>query len=112
MRCDSKLVEVFSPLADLFLTHQLVLPEGASHCCLYVQNNLLVVHSYQHISKIAIEQSGQLVKRSQVKTESPVNKASNTQPVLDFVRSFFFLFQQDKCLCLHIETGLEVQRFT
>jgi len=110
--CDSKLVEVFSPLTDLFLTHTLVLLDGPSHCCLYVHNNFLVVHSYQHISKVAVESSGQLVKHSQIKSETPTNKASNSQPVLDSARNLFFLYQQDKCICFHMETGLEVQSFT
>lgn len=109
--CGSGLVEAFIPLSNLYLPLPLSFPEGASHCSLYVDNNLLVVHSYQHISKFAKGRAGQLELRSQLHFQTSVNKWSNSQLVLDPARTRFFIFQQDKCLCLHMETGAMMQSF-
>ena len=105
---DSQLVEAFSPQTDSFLPLQLSLPED-QHCCLYVHNNLLVVHSNQYISKFTVGQKGQLVQHSQVPSP-PVYKHSNSQPVVD--KGLFFLFQETQVVSFNMETGAQVRSFT
>ena len=107
----SQLVEAFSPQTDTFLPLQLQLPEN-SHRCVYVHNNLLVVHSYQYISKFTAGQGGQLIQHSQVRTQTPVNKHSNSQPVVDTTQGLFFLFQLTKVVSFNMETGAQVRTFT
>ena len=57
-------MEAFSLDSDTFLAVNIPVPEN-HYCCLYVDNDLLVVHSKSYILKFAMEQGGQLVKRSE-----------------------------------------------
>lgn len=106
----STLIEAFSPLTSSFLPLQLSLPEPYNYN-LYVHDHLLVIHSYSWISKFAAGNEGQLVKHSQVASVMPVNKYTNSQPVVDPVRSLFYIFQGEKCLCFHMETAAQVKTF-
>lgn len=106
----SLLVEAFAPQTDTFLSLQLQLPENYP-CCLYVHQNLLVVHSIQHIFKFSAGPAGHLTKHSQV-VSTPVNKGANSQPVVDPSRGLFFLIQAIQVLVIGMETGVEVQSFT
>lgn len=101
----SRLVEVFSPHTDLFLSLPLPhLPEDSS-CATYVHNNLLIVHSANYIFKFAPDQYSQLAAKT------TVSKWSNSPLVLDAARGFFFIVQEEKCVCFNMETGAEVQSF-
>lgn len=108
--CGSGSIEAFSPqtncFLDLLLSH---LPENSG--CLYVQDNLLVVHSSMHISRIAMEQAGQLVLHDQTIIEKSAMKWSNSLPVVDPARCLCFIIQQDKCLSFSMESGEEKYRF-
>lgn len=106
---DSQLIEAFSLRSDSFLPQQLHLPDTCLGCCLYVSNQLLVVHSKRYILKYARTLTGLLAQSSQVEGRNCVSKWSNSQPVL--VRGLFFLFQGDKCLCFNADTGALVQGF-
>lgn len=96
-------LEAFTPQNDIFLPLSLRL-ESYGYC-LYVHDDLLVVHSYECISKFEAGLEGQIAQRSQVATHTALYKHSNSQPVLDPARSFFFIMQEDKCLCFNMETG-------
>jgi hypothetical protein len=98
-------MEAFSPDRDTFLPVQIPVPEN-TNCCLYVDNNLLVLHSTNYILKFAMEQGGQLIKRSEVKSPS-VNKWQNSQPVVDKANGLFFMIQNGQCLRISIETGTQ-----
>lgn len=107
---ESQLLEAFSPHTDTFLPLQIQLPEDTS-CCLYTRNSYLVVLSYQYISQFSIGKAGQLVHHAQVEAQTPVNKYSNSQPVLNYIQGFFFIVQENKCLCIDMETGAQVQSY-
>lgn len=104
----SQLVEAFSPHTDSFLPLQVGVPEIRA-CCLFVHNDLLVVHSYQHISKFAAGQAGQLVLHSQVPAQIAASKLSNSQPVVDSIRGFYFLFYEGKVFTINLETGVKLR---
>lgn len=107
----SQMVEAFSPQSDSFLAFQPRLPESSS-CCLFVRNNSLEVHSLNFISKFTAWQTGELVKRFQRRLPTPSDKRSNSQPVVDFTRDLYFIYQGNMVLSHNLETGMEVQSFT
>lgn len=110
--CGSQL-EAFSPLSNSFLPLQLPqLTHIYPPCTLYVHNTLLVIHSENYISKFSAGLEGQLVQHSYSKTQAYVYNFSNSQPLLDSDRGCFFIVQGDRSLCIDVETGLELQRFT
>lgn len=78
-------IEVFFPQTNYFLPLQFQLPED-SPCYLYVHNNLLVMHSYQFISKFAAGQAAQLIQYFQARAQTSVYKYSNSQPVVNPVK--------------------------
>lgn len=104
------LMEVFSPQTNSFLPLQLQLPEN--HHCLFVHKNLLVVHSLQSVFKFSAGQAEQLIQHSEIRFQTPVNKWSNSQPVVDPSRGLFFIYQQSKLLSISIDTGALVQSFS
>ena len=105
-------IEAFSPSANLMTQLALPkLPETESGCCMYVFNNLLVVHSRNHIHKFASGPDGQLFRRTQEKSSKPVNKCSNSQPVLDSAHALFFIVRREVCLCIEMKTGVVLQKF-
>lgn len=108
----SQYMEAFSPQTNSFLPLQLPqLPESTG-CCLFTHNSKLVVHTTNYISKFALGQTGQLVQHSRAMSRGDVSKWSNSQPVLDPVRGFFFMIQGNGCVSLKMQTGEEVQFFT
>ena len=110
--CGSQL-EAFSPLSNSFLPLQLPqLTHIYNPCTLYVHNTLLVIHSENCISKFSAGREGQLEQLSCSKTQTYVYNFSNSQPLLDSDRGCFFIVQVDRSLCIDVETGLELQRFT
>ena len=96
-------MEAFAPQTDTFLPVPLTLP-GTLSCCLYVHNDLLVVHQYCYIVKFAVE-GGQLVKRSEVESQE-VEKAQNSQPVV--AGGVVYMVWADKCVRFFMETGSRV----
>lgn len=99
-------MEVFSPDHDTLLPLQIPLPEN-HHCCVFVYNELLVLHSNKYVVKFEAAQDGQLRQRSQVQT-SGVNKWQNSQPVVDRTRGVVYLVQAGKCLQVQMETGARI----
>jgi len=102
----STIMEAFAPETDTFLPNvQIPVPEN-HYCCLYVDNDLLVLHQNSCIVKFAAGEGGQLVKRSQV--ASPVvEKWQNSQTVLDKARGLYFINQKGACVCFNMETGAQ-----
>jgi len=107
---ENQLMEAFSTRTDSFLPLLFPLPE-ASSCCLYVCNSFLIVHSYRYISKFAAGNAGQLLSHSQVEAQMSVNKYSNSQPVLDCLHGLFWIVQENRCICMDMDTGAQVQSF-
>jgi len=98
-------MEAFSPESDTFLLVQIPVPES-NVCCLYADNDLLVVNTAAFIVKFAVGQNGQLVQRSQVQSPS-VQKYQNSQPVVDKTNGVFFTTYNGQCLRFNMETGVQ-----
>ena len=79
---------------SLCSSHQVELPDKSS-ACLFVHRNLLVVHSYQYISKL---------KAGQLDSHRPI-KYSNAPPAVDSTR--YFTFRYLEVIRFTIETGEE-----
>lgn len=106
-----QLMEALIPQTDSFLPLQCRLPEYSNYC-LYVHNQVLVVHSSQYITKFAVGQTGQLVQHSLTSSETAADKYSNSHPMVDPTCGLFFIFQGGKALCFNMETGAEVQSYS
>ena len=105
----STAMEAFSPDSDTFLGPlNITLPE-AEPCCLYVDNNLLVVNSVNYILKYAVGPGGQLVEKSRVNTPA-VDKYQNSQPVVDRAQGLYFMVFMGECVGVNMQTGEEVVR--
>jgi len=97
----SQTMEAFALQTDQFLPLQFSLPELRG-CCMFVQNNMLVVHSAHYTTRLAAGEAGQLVPRAKVHLQSEHRKAPNSQPVLDPARNLFFVLQFGKCFCFNM----------
>ena len=99
----SSLLEAFSPQDDLMLPYHLSVPaETYSFCCMYVDDNLLVVHLNHNILKYRAGQ--QLVQVSTTSTEEDV-KSPNSQPVVNAVLRVYYVVVGSRCYCVNMETG-------
>jgi len=97
-------MEAFDPDTDSFLPVHIDIHQQTSYnCCLYVHNDLLVLHQYSYIIKFAVE-GGQLVKRSEVQSP-PLDKWQNSQPVVASGR--VFMVWKGKCVRFNMETGVQ-----
>lgn len=101
----SRLVEAFCPQTDSFLPFQVQLPEREA-CCLFVHNDLLIVHSYTYISKFTAEHTGQLFQHSQIRSQTPSDKCSNSPPAVNSTRGLYFLIWNGVVRGRSLETGL------
>ena len=99
----SSTMEAFTPETDTFLPVNIRLSVESSSCCMYVHNELLVVHQKSYIMKFAVE-GGQLVKRSEVKTLD-VCKDQSSHPVV--VSGHVYMVQWERCVRFKMETGEE-----
>ena len=99
----SQIMEAFAPETDTFQPVQIPVPENIG-CCLYVDNDLLVLHRKSYILKFAAGQGGQLDKRSEIRSQE-CSKWQNSQPVVDKANGLFFISREGKCLCFNMETG-------
>ena len=99
----STTMEAFAPQTDTFLPVPLTLPSSNAYC-LYVHNDLLVLHQFDYIVKFAVE-GGQLVKRSEVQCPA-VNKEQNSQPVV--AGGVVYMVWEGKCVRFNMETGVEL----
>ena len=95
-------MEAFAPQTDTFLPVPLTLLPDNSACCLYVHNDLLVLHLKSCIVKFAVER-GQLVKRSEFQSPA-LSKYQNSQPVV--ASGHVYMVWQGKCVCFNMETGV------
>ena len=99
----AQVMEVFSPEHDTMLPVQIPLPE-VNECCVYVDKDLLVLHSKTYIVKFEAGQNGQLRQRSKLQVPA-VDKWSNSQPVVDRTRGVFSFVYDGKCVQVELETG-------
>ena len=102
-------MEVFSPEQDTLLLAQIPLPEQSQACCMYVDNDLLVLHSYQTIVKFEAGENGQL-RQVTSQQAPPLYKWQYSQPVVERTRGVFFYNQEGKCVQVKMETGEELGR--
>ena len=102
----SATIEAFSPDTETFLSFCLLVPQNNSGCCLYVDQDQLVVHSYDHVRKYAMREGEVL----QVKEEltPAAGKLQNSQPVVDRNQGLFYLVYRGDCLRFNMETGVQV----
>ena len=101
-------MEVFSPERDILLPVLIPLPESRG-CCVYVDKDLLVLHSSKYIVKFEAGPNGQLRQLSQKQVPEVLNKLQNSQPVVDRVNGVFY-FVDEMCVQVEIETGKWVSR--
>ena len=102
----AKVMEVFNPEQDTMLAVQIPLPDN-KNCCVYVDNELLVLHAASFIVKFEMGQDGQLKQHSQT-TVSVGNKIQNSQPVIDPAHRVFFFIQSGKCFQVNMDTGVQI----
>ena len=103
----STTVEAFSPETESFLPCQLTLPLLTGACCLYVDNDQLVVLSLKHIHRLTVNPSGQLVLQSEVACPV-VPKDQNSHPVVDKTHGMLYFAYDGLCHILNLDTGAEV----
>ena len=101
----SKTMEAFSPESDTFLPVRFPVSESQP-TCIFVNNDLLMVHSKSYLQTFAVGQDGQLAKRSEVRSAA-VDKYHNCQPVVDKANGRYFITYEGKCLCFNMETGAQ-----
>ena len=96
-------LEVFSPQSDQMLPFHLSMPIS-SNCCVYVEDNLLVVHLDKLILKYRVGQAEQLVQISTTSTEEDV-KSPSSQPVVNAILRVYYVVVGSMCYCVNMETG-------
>ena len=101
-------MEVFSPARDTLLPVQIRLPDSSSHC-VYVDRDVLVLHSERCIVRLQAAGDGQLRQLTVVQGPE-VSKWQNSQPVVDTVRGVVVFVQFGDCVQVDMETGEEVDR--
>ena len=100
----SALLEVFSPHNEQMLPFKLSMPAGErSFCCMYVEDNLLVVHLNLHILKYRAGPQLEEVSRSST-GESVIWQ--NSQPVVNAALRLYYIVQEGKCYCFNMDTGV------
>lgn len=104
----SQIGEAFSPHTNSFLSFTLQLPDCLGGC-LYVQGNLLVLHSIKHVSKYIKGKTDPLDPYFQRESETSAYKYSSSQPVVDYSNGQFFIIQLGKVQIFNMETGRVVQ---
>lgn len=100
----SQLMEAFSPQKNCFRRLPMQLPESSS-CCMFVHNRFLVAHSEHYISKFTAGRVRLLDHYSQVCSQTPASKWSNSQPWVDTLRGLYFFINWGGVSCFDIETG-------
>lgn len=84
----------------------LPLPAGTkTACCLYVENDLLVMHLNKTILKFRAGQAEKLVEDSRISTEETVLEPSS-QPVVNAAFRVYYIVKEDKCYCIDMDTGI------
>ena len=107
--CDARVMEVFSP-HQYTLPVTLLLPEKSSTCCVYVDQDLLVLHSEKYIVKFEAGPNGQLRQVSQQQVPKGLKWQNSQQPVVDRTRGVFFIAIKSKCIKVSMETGEKVRK--
>ena len=99
----STLLEEFSPQTDLMLSFLLFMP-ASSYCCMYVEDNLLVVHLNRNILKFRAGQAELLVQTSTSSTREDV-RYNNSQPVVNTALRLYYIVQNGSCYRVNMDTG-------
>ena len=99
------MMEAFSPGANAYIPLNINLPEN-THCCLFVDDNKLVVHSYQFVLKYVLNQANKLELHSSTRTPA-VDKRQNSQPVVDRAARLVYMSQNGNCVVFNMDTGAQ-----
>jgi len=103
--CPSSLLEALSPQTDQMLPFQLTMPVEDSNCCMYVENNLLVVHLNRLILKYRAGLTEQLVQTSTSSTQQEC-LWQNSQPVVNTALRRYYIVNSGKCYSVDMDTGV------
>ena len=98
------LLEAFSPQTDLMLPFQLSMPAN-SPCCMYVEDDLLVVHLSGNILKYRAGQAELLVQTSTNSTQEEVNW-QNSQPAVHATLRLYYIVKYSCCYSVNMDTGV------
>ena len=105
--CGSGEIEAFSPATDSFLPFQLTTPRLNHFCCVYVDSDLLVVHSRDIICRFTAGPEAQLRQISETQCAA-ASKGQNSQPVVDRTSRLFYLVCDGECFTFSMDTGAKV----
>ena len=97
----SDTIEAFSPETDAFLPFRIPFPER-SLCCLYEDEGLLVVRSFDYLVKFAAGRRGQLGQPRTTQVEG-MNVYQSSQPVV--FQDCVHMVQGKACVSFDKETG-------
>jgi len=100
----SSLLEAFSPQTDLMLPFQLSMHVDSA-CCMYVEDNLLVVHLNRNILKFRTGQTDLLAQASRSNTREDV-RYNNSQPVVNTALRLYYIVQNGSCYRVNMDTGV------
>ena len=101
----SSLLEAFSPQKDEMLPFRFSITAAMYSCsCMYVENDLLVLHLDKNILKFKAGLDGKLISDSRSSTQMNVME-QNSQPVVDTVRRLYYIVYDSKCYCVNMDTG-------
>ena len=106
----SCLMEAFSlqPQEQFVPNFNITLPENRA-CCVYVADNLLVVHSFSWILKYKPGRNNQLLEEDSRKQFAAwADKYQNTLPVLNLVKKQIYMSYNNSCYIVNMESGLKV----
>ena len=102
-------MEVFSPDTERFIRSLPPMMTMMSPCCMYVDNDMLIVHHHTYVLKFAAGQGGGLVREEPLIPVSPMaEKDQNSQPAVDAFSRVFYVVYQGKCLCFGMDDGQKV----
>ena len=101
--CGSALLEAFYPPNDQMLPFQLSMPTY-SNCCMYVEDNMLVVNLDCNILKFRAGQAEPLVETSRQSTKEDVIWP-NSQPVVNAALRLYYIIARDCCFSVNMDSG-------
>ena len=102
----SQIMEAFSPRSGAFLPLNISVPEN-HYCCVYVNDDKLVVHSYSYILKYSLSQANQLAEVS--RTQAPaLDKWQNSQPIVNTAQKLVYIGQNESIVVFNMDTGAKV----
>ena len=97
--CWSWLLEVYTPASDSYHTLAVDLPE-LSECCVYLQDQVLVVHMTHYIVRCTVNEDQWVVGR-----HDRVGTSQTTLPIIDLDSGLVYIMCREECISLRMSTG-------